>query len=129
MNCYVVKINDKDYMLRLSVRNIINLEKKMNMNPLSVFTKMGENELPKIEDMMIVFHESLQYQVKIENQGRAAKGEKQDYAITFEDAESLYDEYMDEGKTYVEFIQLIMEIFKVSGLFKEETSKGKKAKN
>jgi len=110
-----LKVADTEYKLRLNVRALINLEKRLGKNPLDIFMKVKDSELPKLEDMMIVFHESLQaYQ----------------HGKTLDDAYDIYDKYIEDGGTYTDFIPVVMDIYKVSGLFKEEkTAKGKTAKN
>ena len=98
-----IKIGDKELKLRLDSRSCVSLERKLGKNPLSIF--MNEDKsLPKLEDLIAIFHASLQKY----NQGY---NEEKTY--------DLYDEYINEGNTFIDLIPVIMDIFKVSGFFKE----------
>lgn len=108
-----LKTKNQEYKLRLNVKSLINLEKRLGKNPMSIFMGIKKDELPLMEDMLVIFHESLQ---------------NQQHGITIDDVYNIYDEYIEEGNTYVDFISVILDIFKTSGIIKEE-SKGRKAKN
>ena len=41
----------------------------------------------------------------------------------------IYDSYIEEGNTYVDFIAVILDIFKTSGIIKEEKKTTTKRKN
>lgn len=92
----------KDYKLRLNTRNIIALEKQLGVNPLSIF---GDgNTIPTITTMVAVLHASLQaYQHK----------------ITLTDAFDIFDEYLADGNLMTDFIPVIVDIYKVSGLIND----------
>jgi len=113
------KIGDKELKLRMDAQNSVLVEKKIGKNPLSIF--MSEDKsLPKLEELITILHGSLQ---------------KYESGYTMEKTYALYDDYVDEGGTFTDFIPLIMDIFKVSGFFKEEDmkkaedeAKGKKRK-
>ena len=91
----------KDYKLRLATRNIVALEKAIGMNPLGIFGN-GE-ELPSVTTMVNILWFSLQ---------------KYHHGIALTDAYDIFDEYLEEhGMT--DFISVILDIYKVSGLIKE----------
>lgn len=107
------KVGDRDYKCRLTARACVDLEKKLGENPLNVFIKIANQNgaLPSIGDMVTILHASLQ---------------SMEHGISLDKAYELYDSWVDEGHTLVEFIPILLEIFKVSGFFNEE-AEGKNA--
>lgn len=95
----------KDYRLRLNTRNIIRLEKQLGSNPLAIFGT-GET-IPTITDMVNVLYCSLlQYH----------------HGISLDDAYSIFDSYLADGNTTTDFINVILDIYRSSGIIKEEDS-------
>lgn len=93
----------KDYKLRLATRNIVALEKAIGCNPLSIFG--NGDEIPSVTTMVNVLWFSLQ---------------KFHHGITLTDAYDIFDEYLEEhGMT--DFIAVIVDIYKVSGLIKDDS--------
>lgn len=108
------KTKDKEYKLRLNVKALVNLEQRLGKNPISIFMGIKKDELPRMEDMLIIFHESLQ---------------SLEHGITMDEVYDIYDSYIEEGNTYVDFIAVILDIFKTSGIIKEEKKTTTKRKN
>ena len=115
---YEFNTNDKTYKLRLNTRNIIALEKKLGQNPLTIFFPGGkinskdetEYTLPSVEAMVSILHYSLQqYQ----------------HNISFADTEEIFDKWIEEKHTVTDFLPIVTEIFKVSGIFAEGEEKEK----
>ena len=95
---------DKDYKLRLSTRNTVMLEKQLGCNPLAIFGN-GES-LPTVTTMVqILYCALLQY----------------NHGISLNDAYDIFDEYLADGNTATDFIVVILELFKVSGLIKKDS--------
>lgn len=96
-------IGDKSYKLRLNTRAIIVLEKQLGCNPIAIF---GDGEdIPTISMMVSILHASLQqYQ----------------HNITINDAYDIFDEYLAEGHAMTDFLPVIIEVYKVSGLIKTD---------
>ena len=94
---------NKDYKLRLNTRNVVMLEKQLGCNPLSIF---GDGEtLPTVTEMVnILYCSLLQY----------------NHGISLNDAYDIFDSYLDDGHSATDFITVILEIYKVSGLIKNE---------
>lgn len=94
---------NKAYKLRISTRNIVMLEKQLGCNPLAIF---GDGStLPTVTTMVHVLYASLvQY----------------NHGITLNDAFDIFDEYLADGNSATDFINVILEIYKVSGLIKQE---------
>ncbi len=92
------------YKLRLNTRNVVVLEKQLGMNPLSIF---GDGTtIPTVTTMVTILHVSLQqYQ----------------HGITLNDAYDIFDEYLEEGHTVTDFLTVILEIYKVSGIIANDT--------
>ena len=96
-------VGDKSYKLRLNTRNTIQLEKALGCNPLAIFGS-GE-EIPTVTSMVSVLHASLQqYQ----------------HNITLADAYDIFDRYLEDGNQITDFVLIILEIYKVSGIIKTE---------
>ena len=105
MMYYDFEANNKAYKLRLNTRNIVALEKQLGCNPLAIFG--GGDRLPTITEMVAILHYSLQqYQ----------------HGITFENAYNIFDEYLEDGNSPTDFIKIIIEVYKVSGILRTEES-------
>ena len=99
----------KDYKLRLNTRNIVALEKQIGCNPVSIFGD-GDN-FPMVSTMVAVLNASLQ---------------ALNHGITMNDAYDIYDAWIAEGHSSADFIKVIIDVYKVSGLIpagKEATEK------
>lgn len=94
---------NKDYKLRLNVRNTVMLEKQLGCNPLAIF---GDgNTIPTVTTMVNVLYASLQ---------------QYHHGISLNDAYEIFDAYLEDGNTAVDFIQTIVDLYKVSGLIKAD---------
>ena len=95
--------DNKTYKLRLNTRAIITLEKQLGCNPLSIF---GDGDtIPTITTMVSVLHAALQ---------------QYEHGITINDAANIFDAYLADGNTMTDFLPVIIELYKVSGLIKNE---------
>lgn len=104
----IFQVGSKEYKCRLTAKACVDLEKRMGGNPLNVFMKIREtNEMPKLQDIICILHASLQ---------------AYEHGISLDDTYAIYDAYIDEGNSLMELIPVLIEIFKVSGFFKEEVS-------
>lgn len=95
---------DKTYKLRISTRNTVALEKQFGCNPLAIFG--NGDRLPTITEMVNILNASLQ---------------QLNHGITLNDAYDIFDAWLADGHTTTEFIPVIIEIYKVSGLVGKET--------
>ena len=90
---------NKDYKLRLSIRNIVALEKQLGCNPISIF---GDGErLPTITQMVAILHASMQ---------------QYNHGISLNDAFDIFESWLEDGHTITDFIPIIIDIYKVSGI-------------
>ena len=103
MNYVEFTAGNKEYKLRLNIRATIALEKQLGCNPLAIF---GEGDkLPTITTMINILHASLQqYQ----------------HSITLNDAADIFESWLDEGHTPTDFLTTIIDIYKASGIIKDE---------
>lgn len=97
---------NKDYKLRLNTRNTIVLEKNLGCNPLAIF---GDGtHIPTITIMVNILYSSLQ---------------QLNHGISMNDAFDIFDEYLADGNSATDFINVILEIYKVSGLIQNDEAK------
>ena len=96
---------NKDYKLRLNTRNIVTLEKQLGMNPLAIF---GDGDtLPTLTTMIQILYASLQ---------------QYNHGISLMDAYDIFDAWLEDGHVMTEFLPIIIEIYKASGIIKEEVT-------
>jgi hypothetical protein len=99
---YDFEIDNKAYKLRLNTRNVVALEKTLGCNPLSIFG--NGTRIPTITEMVAILHASLQqYQ----------------HGITLDGAYEIFDKYVEDNVA-TDFIKIIVEVYKVSGIIKED---------
>lgn len=99
MMFYEFTAGNKDYKLRLNTRNIVSLEKQLGCNPLAIF---GNGDvLPTITQMVAVLHASLQ---------------SMHHGIDMAAAYDIFDEFLADGNNMTDFLPVIVEVYKVSGL-------------
>lgn len=109
MNYLDFKAGSKEYKLRLNTRNVISLEKQLGCNPLAIFG--SGDTIPTITVMVKILHASLQqYQ----------------HSITLDDAYDIFDEWLENNHVMTDFIPLIIEIYKASGIIKDPNNKEEK---
>lgn len=103
MNYINFEAGNETYKLRLNTRAVIELEKKLGCNPLSIFGK-GDT-IPTITIMVYVLHaalQPLQHNLKLEN------------------AYDIFDRYLEDGHTMMDFLPVMIDLFKASGLLTTE---------
>ena len=94
---------EKEYKLRLNTRNVITLEKHLNGNPLSIFG--NADRVPTITEMVAILHASLQ---------------TYHHNISMNEAYDIFDAYLADGNAMTDFIPVIVDIYKASGIIKSE---------
>lgn len=96
-----------EYKLRISTRNVVMLEKQLGCNPLMLF---NEGEMPTITAMLQVLHASLQ---------------DMHHGISMDKVYTIWDEYLADDHTPADFLAVLVEIYKVSGLIASGEVEGK----
>lgn len=105
MNYVEFSAGDKEYKLRLNIRNTVALEKKLGCNPLTIF---GDGDkMPTLTTMVNILHASLQ---------------QLNHGITLEDAYNIFDEWLEDGHNMIEFLPIIIDIYKASGIINKDAS-------
>ena len=107
---HIITIGGKDYECRLTTKNLLKAEERLGSNPLSIFmTVSATGELPPMKALLVLFHESLPAN------------------INFDKACDLYDAYIDEGHSFVDFMNDVIEIMRASGLIPKDDGETKNA--
>ena len=97
------RVGDETYKLRLTTKDIIELEDEIGCNPLLVFGRNGDR-VPTVKIMVSILFHSLQ---------------SLQHSINKADAEKIFDKWIESGEHIVtDFIEIIVDIYKVSGLIK-----------
>ena len=110
MNYIDFTAGNKDYKLRLNTLNTILLEKQLGCNPLSIF---GDGEtIPTITTMVAILHASLQ---------------QYNHGISLNDAYDIFDAWLADGNSTTDFIPIILEIYKASGIIPKDEVETKNA--
>ena len=100
---YEFTAGNKTYKLRLTTRNIVALEKQIGCNPLMIFG--NGDTVPTVSVMVNVLHYSLQ---------------AYEHGISINDAYDIFDAYLADGHQVTDFIPVILDIYKASGILKGE---------
>ena len=98
---------NKAYKLRLTTKAVMALESKIGCNPMMVFG--NGNRIPTVTEMIHILHNSLTHF---------------NHGITLNDAMGIFDAWLEDGHTPTDFIAVIVDVYKVSGIIpdtKEET--------
>ena len=102
MNYINFEVGNKTYKLRLNTRNTVLLEKQLGCNPLNIF---GDGEtLPTLTAMVSILH---------------AAAQQYNHGISMNEAYDIFDEYLEEHAA-TDFIPVIMDIYKVSGIIPKD---------
>lgn len=99
MNYVDFTAGNREYKLRLTTRAIVALEKSLNMNPLAIFG--NGDKIPTITVMVQILHASLQ---------------ALEHGITLDTAYGIFDAWLADGHAMTDFIAVIIDIYKASGL-------------
>ena len=112
MNYVDFNAGNGTYKLRLTTRNTVALEKQLGCNPLMIFG--AGDTIPTITNMVRILHASLQqYQ----------------HEVTLEKAYDIFDKYLEDGHIPTDFIPVIIEIYKASGIMKADKQEEETEKN
>lgn len=90
---------NKDYKLRLNTRGVVALEKQLGCNPLAIFG--NGDTIPTVTVMVAILHASLQ---------------QYHHGISANDAFDIFDSWIEDGHSTVDFVTIILEIYKTSGI-------------
>lgn len=103
MMYYEFEAGNNVYKLRLNTRNIVSLEKQLGCNPVMVFG--AGDRVPTVTQMVAILNTSLQ---------------TYHHGITSDKAYDIFDAYLSDGHVMTDFIPVIIDIYRVSGLMKPQ---------
>ena len=101
---YEFNTGSAEYKLRLSTRATVALEKQLGCNPLMIFGADG-GRIPTVTEMVQILHSSLQ---------------QYNHNIGMTEAYDIFDEWLADNHTVTDFLSVIVEVYKVSGIMKSE---------
>ena len=103
MKYYLFKCGEKEYKLRLSAQNIIDTEKRLGKGIIDVMMQTEKGKLPEIGELLTILYGSMQKY----------------HSVKMNDVYDIYDEYVDCGGDFTGIIEVVTEVLKVSGFFRE----------
>lgn len=103
MQYTTINIGEKELKLRLRAKDCVDLENKLGGSPLDQLMGLENGKLPTVTLVVITLHAALQ----AFNNG-----------YTVNKVFELYDEYIEEGGSLMDLVPKLIDIFKVSGFFK-----------
>ena len=104
---------NKDYKLRLNTRAIVLLERQLGCNPLAIFGANNDT-IPTITVMVSVLHAALQ---------------QYNHGIGLNEAYDIFDAWLSEEHATTDFIPIILDIYKASGIIPKEKEEELEGKN
>lgn len=105
-----LKIGNETYKLRLTTRSLVELEKALGANPLQMFMGIDNDILPKVGDIAILLHQSMQ---------------SFQHGISLEKTYDLIDTYLEDN-TLWDIIPVILDLFKACGFIQRDTEENSK---
>lgn len=96
---------NNNYRLRLNTRNVVSLEKQLGCNPVMVFG--NGDRVPTVTQMVAILNASLQ---------------PYHHGITMDKAYDIFDAWLNDGHVMTDFIPVIIDIYRASGIMKSESS-------
>ena len=93
-------VGDEEYRLKFSAGAAVETEKRLKFSLMDALSK-----IESITVQIAILHGALQ---------------KHHHDITYKKAEEIYEKYLDSGKTVLDFAEIIMEVYSVSGFMKQE---------
>lgn len=95
---YIWKVGNKELKLKLTTKNIFDLESEYGCNLLMLL-----NDMPTLNVMLNIVSKA---------------SEKFNHGVSKEDVYELYDEYIEDGHSHLElFSDVVMGVFSASGFF------------
>ena len=114
---YELELNGKSYRLRIKSRQAAQLEKVLGCSPLTLFVRMRGNledaakvieDLPSMETYALILNASLQ---------------AFEHGFDMNKTYDLIDEFIEDGHSVMELLNLVGEVLKVSGYMPEASEK------
>lgn len=112
-----LKVGEEIFKLRLNTKNSIMLERSLGYNPITLFMDIEKGKMPKLNDILIIFHSMLQ---------------TYHHGMSMDKVYEVFDAYAEkEGKSMFDLIPVFMEVFQQSGYITkaENAEEAEAAKN
>ena len=109
-----IEINGEEYTLRLTTANLLDIEEKLGYNPIGLFIGMRTDKLPKLKDLLIVLHGSMQ---------------SLNHGISFAKVCELFDQWCQEGHNQFDLIPIFLDVFVEGGFLNAEAEEEDEPKN
>lgn len=109
MNYVTFEVGDKNLKLRMDTKNTVALERVIGTNPINELMKCAAGQLPTMDFVSATLHASLQ---------------KLEHGYTINNVYGLIDEYIESGKTLVDVIPMLVEVFQLAGLIPKGEEEG-----
>lgn len=111
-----LKVGTKELKLRLGAQQIVAVERKLGTSILTVLVEAGNGQtMMQLEKLLIILHGALQ---------------KYEHGYTMESVYDLYDEFVEEGGSFMDLVEKLADLLTVSGFFnKAQVEEMNKAKN
>lgn len=93
------------YKLQLKTKQCILLEKKLGQSPLDLLMKLEDGTLPQLNDMITIITIGLLVHHPAMNENKVA---------------DLLDEYVEDGHSYMELLEVITRLLAKSGYINQE---------
>ena len=93
------------YKLQLKTKQCILLEKKLGQSPLDLLMKLEDGGLPTLNDMITIITIGMLVHNPSMNENKVA---------------DLLDEYVEDGHSYMELLEVIVELLSKSGYINQE---------
>ena len=93
------------YKLQLKTKQCILLEKKLGQSPLDLLMKLEDGTLPQLNDMITIITIGMLIHNPSMNENKVA---------------DLLDEYVEDGHSYMELLEVIVELLSKSGYINQE---------
>lgn len=105
---YIWNVGEKEYKLRLSARDLVDLEKRLGTNPLNLFMDMAKKEaMPSLTPLLYILQASMS---------------TFHHGVDTNKIYDIYDTFVENGGTQADLLPVCIEIFKVSGIIKENAN-------
>lgn len=103
------KVGEKEYKLRLTAKNLVEVEKKLGENPINAIMRIvNDDKIPEISCLLTILWGAMQAFTP---------------NMTMDAVYGIYDEFVDDGNTLTELVPVLMNVFKVSGFIKNDIEK------
>ena len=121
------KVGEKNYKLRLGIQQIIDLEKSLGHSLIEELNKFSNNSLPitGIISSGVKFLPSTEFLANVIFYSM----QKYQHKIKINDVYSIIDEYVEEGNSMIELMNVVIEILQDSNIIPQEKTNSEEEDN